>query len=84
MRVQREVESLILPLSELSAGTKAKVLYITTRHHPRMIKLSSLGILPGVQIKVDQTHPSYIIRFEETQLALDRDILEDIYVRKIA
>jgi DtxR family Mn-dependent transcriptional regulator len=83
LRAQKEVESLILPLSELSAGTKAKVLYITTRHHPRMLKLSSLGILPGVQIKIDQTYPSYIIRFEETQLALDRDILKDIYVRRL-
>lgn len=83
-RIQREVESPILPLSELSVGSRAKVLYITTQHPPRMHKLSSLGVLPGVRIKVEQTYPSFIIRFEETQLALDRDILKDIYVRKIA
>ena len=56
--------------------------YITTEHHPRLDRLSSMGLLPGTVIRVHQKQPTLVIQMGETQLALDEDIARDIYVRR--
>lgn len=80
-RAEKEVERVIVPLSELKSGKDARVVYISSQHHNRMDRLTSLGVVPGIKIHVHQTYPSYVIQIEETQLALDREILQDVYVR---
>lgn len=81
-RAKKEVASVITSLVELKSGTKAKVAYITTKHHSRLDKLTSMGIIPGATIAVHQTFPSYVIKIGETQIALDKEALQDIYVRR--
>lgn len=81
-RAKKELTSVISSLAELKAGTKAKVAYITTKHHSRLDKLTTMGIIPGATISVHQTFPSYVIKIGETQIALDKDALQDIYVRR--
>lgn len=76
------VESIIVPLSKLGAGEESRVAYILTKNHPNLHKLMSFGILPGVKIKVHQKSPSCVINVGETQIALEGNILENIYVRK--
>jgi len=80
-RAEKEIGRVIVPLSEVKSGANAKIVYIASRHHSRMDKLTSLGLIPGVEIHVHQTYPSYVIQMEQTQLALDREILQDVYVR---
>lgn len=82
-KAKLEMESIVLPLSQLPVGAKAKIAYLVTKHYPRLDKLASLGVLPGVQITLHQTRPSYIIQIGHTQIALDEDILKDIYVRRL-
>lgn len=77
------VESVVMPLSKLLAGTSAKIAYIASTHYPRLDKFASLGIIPGAQISMHQTKPCYIIQIGHTQVALDKEILKDIYVRKM-
>lgn len=81
-RAKKEVASVITSLVELKSGTKAKVAYITTKHHSRLDKLTAMGIIPGATIVVHQTFPSYVIKIGETQIALDKEALRDIYVRR--
>lgn len=81
-RAKKELASVISSLVELKPGMKAKVAYITTKHHSRLDKLTAMGIIPGATIFVHQTFPSYVIKIGETQIALDRDALRDIYVRR--
>lgn len=81
-RAKKELESVIASLAQLQAGTKARVAYITTKHHSRLDKLTSMGIIPGATITVHQTFPSYVIKIGETQIALDKEALRDIYVRR--
>lgn len=76
------VESVVVPLSKLFSGSRAKVAYITSTHYPRLDRLASLGILPGAEVVLHQTKPSYIIQIGHNQVALDKEILKDIYVRK--
>lgn len=79
----KEIESVVLPLSELKAGEKGKILYIATKHHPRLDKLTALGVSPGEEVKIHQVFPSFVIKIGETDIALDTEVLKDIFVRKI-
>ncbi|MGK7938814.1 MAG: FeoA family protein [Crocosphaera sp.] len=45
-------------------------------------KLISIGIMPGLNITLEQKFPSYIIKVGGTRIALDRSIAKAIYVRK--
>ncbi|MBN2071970.1 MAG: metal-dependent transcriptional regulator [Candidatus Krumholzibacteriota bacterium] len=79
-RAQRQVESAVIPLSRLRSGEKGRVLYMTMKDHDRLDRLTSLGLFPGRQIKVHQREPSFVVFLDETQLALDKKIVEDIYI----
>jgi len=45
--------------------------------------LSTLGIVPGSMIRIHQKNPSHVLQIGETFLALDKDIIKDIYVKKV-
>lgn len=81
-KAKETIESLVLPLDRIEVGEVAVVAYILTRNHPRLHKLMSFGIGPGVRVKMHQKFPSYIIQVEETQVALEKEVVEDIYVRR--
>ncbi|MGR3309259.1 MAG: FeoA family protein [Candidatus Brocadiales bacterium] len=72
---------LVMTLSELRSGDEFKITYITTRHHSRLDRLSSLGLMPGVGLRVHQKQPTIVIQMGETQIALDNEVARDIYVR---
>ena len=40
----------------------------------RIDKLASIGILPGVELRVQQTRPVVVVELDGTVLALDRDL----------
>ena len=80
-KANKDIRPVVMPLSELKSGDKAKVSYIVTKYHGRLDRLSSMGLLPGVQIRLHQRQPSYVIQMGETQIALDTAIARDIYVR---
>jgi len=44
----------------------------------------SLGLVPGLTIKVHSSFPAYVVEFEQTQLALETEVAENIFVRKIS
>jgi len=72
----------VYPLHALRAGQTGKILYITTDIHKRLDNLMNLGITPGNYIKVHQTHPAFIVQVGETDIALDREICGQIFVRQ--
>jgi DtxR family Mn-dependent transcriptional regulator len=79
-----KIERVIFKLSELKHGECGRVSYIQTQTHPAMHKIMSLGLVPGLTIKVHRTFPAYIVEFEQTQLAIENEVAENIYVRKIS
>lgn len=79
----KRIESIIDSLDNLKTGDRGKILYIATKYHHRMDQLIALGISPGNRVLVHQTYPSYIIQVNQTDIALDTDVLKDIYVRKL-
>ncbi|MBI5399650.1 metal-dependent transcriptional regulator [Candidatus Saganbacteria bacterium] len=76
------LESVVSTLDKVAIGETAVVAYILTRDHPRLHKLMSFGITPGVEIKMHQKFPSYVIQVEETQIALEKEVVRSIYVRR--
>jgi len=84
VNAKSNLESVVMPADKLLAGSRAKIAYVSARHHERLDRLASLGILPGAQVTLHQTRPSYILQIGHAQVALDKEILKDIYVRRLA
>ncbi len=80
IRAQRQVETAVVPLSELRSGQSGRIVYISTPHHQRLDRLTSLGLFPGRVVKVHQREPLFIIFLDETQLALEHELVEEVYV----
>jgi DtxR family transcriptional regulator, Mn-dependent transcriptional regulator len=75
-----EIGSALRPLSELPCGPVAKVAYIRPQHHDRLHMLLSMGISPGIAIRVHQRTPVLVVKIDQSEFAMDRQVAEDIYV----
>ena len=73
---------LVQPLLKLAPGQEARVVYIVAREPDRLVKLSNLGLAPGVRVQLHQASPAAVVRIGETTVALDPAIAAEIYVRK--
>jgi Fe2+ transport system protein FeoA len=45
-----------------------------------VIKLSSLGVMPGVRVTLVQRNPAVVLQIAETSIALDGEVADDILV----
>ncbi len=79
----KEIKPVVVPLSELEPGEKGKIVFISPRYHDRMDKLVSLGVIPGTIVKMHQKVPSVVIRFDETDIAMEVEMGREIFVKKI-
>lgn len=77
------VESTVVPLTRLHPGESGRIIYIKPRDHSRLHRLTSLGITPGVIVQMHRRHPAFCIRYEETDLAINADVAEDIHVSRL-
>ncbi len=75
------IKPLVNRLSELDLGKTGKIAFITPSFHKRFDRLTALGLITGNEIMVHQRQPSFVIRIGETELALDKEIAREIYVR---
>jgi len=78
-----EVAPIVIPLKDLTVGSNAKIVFITTPYHQRLNRLVNLGVVPGGKIQLHQKRPSYLLRLGQTEVAIDEQIAGEIYVRKI-
>jgi Fe2+ transport system protein FeoA len=46
----------------------------------RVVRLSSLGVMPGATVTLVQRHPTVVLRVVETTIALDAEVAADILV----
>jgi len=82
-RFKREVEPLVRPLSDLKLGEEGRVVFITPKSRFRLDRLSALGLIPGSVVRLAQRRPSFVLEVGETALALDEEILREIYVKRV-
>jgi len=79
-----EVKPVITRLSDFEVGSKGKITFIVPTKSIRLSKLNALGITAGSEIRLLQKNPSYIIQIDETTVAIDPEIGNEIFVRKIS
>lgn len=72
----------VVALTELRAGEKAEIAYLSTADPKKMQKLMSMGVLPGTPLRLGRTFPSYIFRVGNSEFAVDEDLAREIFVRK--
>jgi DtxR family transcriptional regulator, Mn-dependent transcriptional regulator len=82
-KFKKEFRPLVIPLEELGLGEKGRIVFIAPKSHQRLDRLSTLGIIPGSLIRMHQKHPSFVLEIGQTTLALDKEIVKDIYVKKV-
>ncbi len=81
---KKNLEPVISPLSLIKAGKKVKIVYISTKSHASLDRLTGIGVIPGLELTIHQKFPSMILQYGETQLALDNDIAKNVFVRIIS
>lgn len=72
---------LIVPLTELKSGIKARISYLETKNRDVLQKLIAISALPNTDIVLIQKFPSYVIQIGKSQFAIDKDLASHIYVR---
>jgi DtxR family Mn-dependent transcriptional regulator len=82
-KFKKEMKPLVIPLEELGLGEEGRIVFIAPKSHQRLDRLSTLGIVPGSILRMHQKNPSYVLQIGETTLALDRDIVKNIYVKRV-
>lgn len=82
-RFRKEMEPLVRPLANLKLGEEGRVVFIVPKSRSRLERLSALGLIPGSVVKLAQKHPSFVLEIGETTLALDEEIVREIYVKKV-
>jgi Fe2+ transport system protein FeoA len=67
-------------LKELTPGKIGKVSYINTQDKEVLKKLISMGIQPGIKIKLLHRFPSFVFEVGNSCFAVDKELAENIYV----
>lgn len=70
------------PISIVKLGIekKVRVVRLLPVNESQLRKLTAFGILPGAEIEILQTYPTYVLRIGYTQIALDYEIAKNIVV----
>jgi DtxR family Mn-dependent transcriptional regulator len=82
-RPEADVEPAVVPLTKFPIGVDARVVFVASRRHARVDRLAALGLVPGVRLRLHQRRPGFVVSLGETTLALDAEIADEIYVRRM-
>ena len=74
---------LVMQLKELEVGARGKIVFIIPSDNSRIERLVSMGVVPGSVLKLKKKRPSYVFEIDETTLAVDASIVEEIYVKQV-
>ena len=73
-------QSSVIPLTELDVGQSAKIAYVQCKNDQQMHRMDGLQIRPGVQIKLHQKYPTFVVECEGMSIALDEEVASNIKV----
>jgi DtxR family Mn-dependent transcriptional regulator len=82
-KLERVIRPLVMPLSDLMPGEKGKISFLSFKDRSRLQRLSSLGIVPGETVLMQQKMPAVVIKVHETEVALDPCIVREIFVKRV-
>ena len=82
LKYKSDFRPLVMQLKEMEVGLKGRIVFIRPSESSRLERLASMGIVPGSIIKLKQKRPSFVLEIDETTLAVDKLIAEEIYVKE--
>jgi Fe2+ transport system protein FeoA len=68
------------PLPGLRVGESGTIARLAASDPGRLVKLSSLGLMAGVEVTLLQRRPAVVVRVAETHVALDLEVAQDIWI----
>ncbi len=77
---QQMIDRKVIPLSEMELGTDARILFVKSKDRERLHEISRVGLTPGVVVTLRQRSPSYRVRYDGTEMALDHQVAQDLFV----
>jgi Fe2+ transport system protein FeoA len=78
---KEQIEEEICSVYEMRTGSRGKVVFLTAGQNGRMDRLTALGVIPGNFIRVVQKYPSLVVCVDYTEIAIDRESAQEIYVK---
>lgn len=81
-QARKEGDVGVVALTELKAGEKGEIAYLAATDVGKMQKLMSMGVLPGSDLVVTRTFPSYIFKVGYSEFAVDGELAREIFVRR--
>jgi DtxR family Mn-dependent transcriptional regulator len=82
--LSRPSEPLVQPLHRLAPGESGRIVHIAPREGRRLMRLSSLGVVPGAVVRLQQKSPAVVLRIGETTLAVEPEFADEIYVKRVS
>jgi DtxR family Mn-dependent transcriptional regulator len=73
----------IFTLRKLGVGERARVVHLAAVDSDQLLRLSNLGIVPGVEVQLAQMRPAAVILLGPMQVALDPEITDGIWVKRV-
>jgi DtxR family transcriptional regulator, Mn-dependent transcriptional regulator len=81
-QARSQLGPVVAPATALEIGEEGRVAYVALTDHSLSHQLASLGITPGVPIRMHQRWPSFVFKCEETEVAVEEAIAKSIFVRR--
>jgi DtxR family Mn-dependent transcriptional regulator len=81
-QARESLEAVVTPLPKLQVGEWGTVAYLSAANLNRIQKLYAFGIVPGAPVQLVQRSPAFVLKVEETQVALEKAVAQDIFVRR--
>lgn len=82
LKYKSDFRPLVMQLKEMEVGSKGRIVFIRPSESSRLERLASMSIVPGSIIRLKQKRPSIVLEIDETTLAVDKLIAEEIYVKE--
>jgi DtxR family Mn-dependent transcriptional regulator len=82
-RQTTEVKPLFVRLDHLAAGETGTVSLISSRSPERLRRLGTLGLMPGAAVRLRQKRPAFVLEVGETTLALEKELAEEIFLKRV-
>jgi DtxR family Mn-dependent transcriptional regulator len=76
------VGPIIVPATALELGEEGRIAYVAFADYSIAHQLANLGVAPGVPVRLHQRRPSFVLKCEETEIAIEESIAKSIFVRR--
>ena len=77
-----QTDKIVVPLSQMKPDQEGRIAYIHAKGRGRLQKLMAMGVTPGMAIQVIQRFPSHVFQINQTQIAVDEEIANEIFILK--